>query len=1028
MNPEEERKLNECLNTIIQKVDTVLTQLKAKNETSSTTTTNSISNDPLFNNSVQNNNVNTFTVDITEEELLDKLKDDIENILKDHLPQLSDICSDYIEQFLHEYHFNKEQRVFTQPFTSSILHTLQQNLKGLLMAAKAYPAAWNGDLTAVKKFVKSHSNFKDKSGFWGTTLLWSAARRGHFDIVEYLVESAGCCVNAQNQSDLTHVLINDNDTDRPDTTLLGYNPDPKAGSTALHAACFTNDLKIVEYLINKGANYFIRNQLGETPIQNGKNYTSIQQFFKNYLVTSYINPSDASLPDRTILHCYDRKPNDCIWEYKPINGLKWEKFSQDEEMTLSNSLEPVIEGQTFNTTIYLCVENSTYPVDLPKFFRGSKNQEPNPSDKDKQAWIRCRGSSIANFNIHCIWQLMFVQYETTNPSTSIPSLDASIIPSIYDSKFEIKLHSWYTCDSQLNDLFDETMNYRRRYLEIRRNYIGNIKCNLDLFTFASDNGKTLGFIRWIPKLISNLPNNQNFIKELDNFQAINQYNPIPLTTQRLEQSIQSKSTIDFQLTKIEDNENNEADPIDNLLTIETEADDDDDNLQSTSSVTNNGTWSLTDLINNNIEGEKQSIELFSLNDISTTNDSINENIIPSTNLAEELIIRNISEVENRAKQEEAARQVHAIIENENEQLKTKINALERQISEHLKNQNAFAEDNQRILDSTFESLETAQNELKQKVEHEELINNISKQISIIEYNFPKSNYSIISKWNLIFKNLKALDYPHKNYFKDIVPMMDPHEQNDSILILKGFPVHHERLESIIDCLTGLFQQVQSADELYQQEMNRNKQSLIRTINQIRSTNSLYWTSYRNSLIKLIRNKCNEYIHQFRNYINDQLKIFMNRCIENSTSDFQKDIEDLTNNYIKKETFSSDIDILKTTALNEFIRNNVVLQQKSSKTIPTKESIIALDKHIDKLKKLLTTNDDYKGYELKKFQMIVLLLQRIMIYYNCFLLQLPLFDTSIDLLKKIDQNTVVTIETSTGSGKRYSLSTRERYRF
>ncbi|UJR12813.1 hypothetical protein I4U23_016986 [Adineta vaga] len=40
----------------------------------------------------------------------------------------------------------------------------------------------------------------------------------------------------------------------------------------------------------------------------------------------------------------------------------------------------------------------------------------------------------------------------------------------------------------------------------------------------------------------------------------------------------------------------------------------------------------------------------------------------------------------------------------------------------------------------------------------------------------------------------------------------------------------------------------------------------------------------------------------------------------------------------------------------------------------------------------------------------------MIFYHCFLLQLPLFNSSIDLLNHIQTNTIVTISTATGSGK------------
>jgi hypothetical protein len=265
---------------------------------------------------------------------------------------------------------------------------------------------------------------------------------------------------------------------------------------------------------------------------------------------------------------------------------------------------PVMNDQSFNTTVYLSARESTYTVNLLTFLRGAKNQDPNPSPKDSQAWIRCRGSSIANFDIHCVWQLMFVRHDRINqPKTSTqlppPSLQSSTIPSVYDSKFQIKLHSWYTCDSQLNGLLDETMNYRRRYVDIDNDYVGHVKCNLYTFSFANDKKTILGFIRWIPKFIANTPANQNFIKELDNFQPINQLNPIPLTIKRLEQSIRSKSMTRGKKTQMDDDE---PDPMDHLSIVEIEADDDDDDSdQSTRLVTNTGTWNVADLISNEFD-------------------------------------------------------------------------------------------------------------------------------------------------------------------------------------------------------------------------------------------------------------------------------------------------------------------------------------------------------------------------------------------------------------------------------------------
>ncbi|CAF4584767.1 unnamed protein product [Rotaria sp. Silwood2] len=484
MDSQEEKRLCDCLNLIIQHVSAVLTQLKTKHDldpkppSSSTiadvkstlkTTAITTDDDPLFANSVQNNNVNSFTIDIEEDELLNKLTKDVETILKGSLPRLSPLCSQYFEQFLHQYHFDKDQRVFTQELAANILYNFDQNLKGLLMAAKAYPAALKGDLAVVKKFLRQHPDYKDKSGFWGTTLLFSAARGGHFDLVKNLIESAGCSVDAQNQIELTYALITDNDTARLNANTLGYEPDPKAASTALHAACFSNNIQIVKYLIDKGANYFLRNQLGETPIDNGQCWEPIRTFFEDYLIITYVNRPNALIPKEAIFDCHDRQPNNCVWEYKPVKGFEWEECTMSEHMCLSTSLVPKKDDQPFNSTIYLGSQQSTFPVNLLTFYRGNKNQEPNPSSKDSAAWIRCRGSSIANFDIHCLWQLMFVKYETsknpttTNKSPPPPSLDAITIPSVYDSKFQIKLNSWYTCDSELNDLFDQTMNIEIGY-------------------------------------------------------------------------------------------------------------------------------------------------------------------------------------------------------------------------------------------------------------------------------------------------------------------------------------------------------------------------------------------------------------------------------------------------------------------------------------------------------------------------------------------------------------------------------------
>ena len=604
MEPEAEERLNQCLSSIIEKVDGVLRELGNK-RAAPAATTNAIINDSLLDNSIQNNNVNTFTVDSEENDLLETLTNDIQNILRDHLPQLSTLCSGYIEQQLHQYHFDSHQRVFTEGLTPNVLYSFKHDLNGLLLAARAYPAALSGDTKIVGSFLKSYPSFKDRPGFWATTFLYSAARSNHLRLVSYLIETCGCSVNAQNLTEMSFALINDTDTARANNPHLPYTPDPRFASTALHAACFNNNLDIVKYLIGKGANYFLRNQLGETPIQNGKSHLAIQEFFNDYLVPTYTSIPHAPLPTEPIIDCHDRRPVNCIWEYKPVKGFEWAEFTVSEHNMLSTTLMPRENSQPFNSTTYLTARQGTYNVNLFTFLRGSKNQEPNPSHQDSLAWVRCRGSSIANFDIHCVWQLMFVKYDTKQPSQmEAPSLDSKIFPSLYDSKFEIKLNSWYTCDSKRNVLLDDTMNYRRRYVSIDCNFDNNrggnkiVKCNLYEFTFTNNDRTILGFVRWIPKLIANTSNDQHTIKVLDNFKMINNFNPIPLVTKRLEQLTQSQSATGPSMATTEDDQidTTEGDGDDAPAADDDDDDVSGDNTYSNASLSNVGTWSLNDLL------------------------------------------------------------------------------------------------------------------------------------------------------------------------------------------------------------------------------------------------------------------------------------------------------------------------------------------------------------------------------------------------------------------------------------------------
>ena len=122
---------------------------------------------------------------------------------------------------------------------------------------KAFQAAWDGDQSAVEAFIKKYPTIKDKSGVWGTTLLYSAARNNRLQLVDYLLKRAKCSVNAQNQQHIMRALPNGTISDE------SFDPNPTAGSTALHGACYNGHLDVVKLLIERGADYFLTNHSDE---------------------------------------------------------------------------------------------------------------------------------------------------------------------------------------------------------------------------------------------------------------------------------------------------------------------------------------------------------------------------------------------------------------------------------------------------------------------------------------------------------------------------------------------------------------------------------------------------------------------------------------------------------------------------------------------------------------------------------------------------------------------------------------------
>jgi hypothetical protein len=112
-------------------------------------------------------------------------------------------------------------------------------------------AAFTSDLGAVKAALQTSPELRDRlSRERETTVLYTACRFGHLDLVTYLVEDAGCDVNLPNG--------------------------PRgAASTPLHGAAFGGHTAVVQYLAEHGA-VLKQNDYGDTPLEDLDNSETVK--------------------------------------------------------------------------------------------------------------------------------------------------------------------------------------------------------------------------------------------------------------------------------------------------------------------------------------------------------------------------------------------------------------------------------------------------------------------------------------------------------------------------------------------------------------------------------------------------------------------------------------------------------------------------------------------------------------------------------------------------------------------------------
>ncbi|CAF1611893.1 unnamed protein product, partial [Adineta ricciae] len=990
-NPSDEKYVKRCSEDIVQLIHRTIEQLQPKH---SNTNSNS-----LHQNSVLNTGIYSFTLSKEQETDMDILRVKIERTIDKYYSSMGTLGQKYLLEFLVPYHFNEQQKRFTTSFSMDSLYPFECTLRGASASFDAFQAAWNGDVPSVRDFVQNYPTFKDRPGLHGTTLLYSAARNNHFPLVQYLVEKGQCSVNAQNLQELDKALRIDDGK---------YRAYPSAASTPLHAACFRGHLGIVEYLIGHGADYFIQNQVEETPIDNGKRQDNIRAYFENFLVLSY-SRGTGPFPKEPIKEKCSEDAFDSVWEYKPFEKDHWTLCTPKDAEQLNRSLL-VKDDEEMEQKIYFVADSVISHVSPIIFLRSEENK----GKKNHLSWVRCRGSSIWNFDCYAVWQIMLTKHRNVH-TNHVPSLKAFQLPEIFDSRFRIQTNCWYNCPAEVNLKMDHTMNYRRKIYRLKIDPIADepLTFNFQSFTFTNDEKTIFGYIRWLPKLVSRSESSMKKFQFLDNFENLSQRDPIPYTTNMSRE----KSKPNSDHVPDDDADDLVSSPQSNL---DDEGDDDEFPQDATENRNaNNGDWSIHDLKNKDNNDDDDDDDTQSIHSDDSRSEGLNDYLDSASRGPQSVSTFHETKSAVDHKQLFAIRAELEKKAQMNHDLEEQLKRANEHMNKCLQESKEKSEKQKQDFENLREKIRFLNNEQQKLLEEKNHLQNIEKAIISNHYHNVESEIVqdfLTPRYSSILDYLKLTKIPLKNCPLDnIVKMSFQQTARTYTVTLVGFDAHHQRFKAILTQIRYLLRLQQSAKQFYQKKSDKITNSVKRILLQVRPRTQL-WKEYHRLLLKLFNDQSQVYVTAFDKYINEIAKSLPEQMIFNDSNGVKQEIFSKTEDFMKKHSLLNQSQTFKEQALEQFIKENVLLQKNHLEKQPTKKSISTLEYFIEKIRNTLKTNAQFHGHEVKHYNQIPSLLQRLMIYYCSFKIQLPLFESAEELLSKIEHNVVTTIATSTGSGK------------
>ncbi|CAF0772628.1 unnamed protein product [Didymodactylos carnosus] len=328
------------------------------------------------------------------------------------------------------------------------------------------------------------------------------------------------------------------------------------------------------------------------------------------------------------------------------------------------------------------------------------------------------------------------------------------------------------------------------------------------------------------------------------------------------------------------------------------------------------------------------------------------------------------------------------------------------------------------LKEATDRLKKLEQQLASKDENDRKLKDLAKRVKTIEYR--QIDRALIKDYlagkvpqiTAFLNTIEQVD----EYFRDRIPRLDTMEDHAGNwkLVLSGFQKHHDAFSALLLRLQKLVRATQSAKEYYRRHLRRQKSEITgglrKAVKGQKQISVRTWQHYRTIFMQLVKQKIEDYGTAFDQLINQKQK---SSWIDNAINGepvprLLAAVKQETDNYVSKKPFLKEVNELKHQTFETYIDKEILVQQVKFEKIPSTLSTQVMNEFIARVKQDFKTTAQQNDKIEEQFKPIPKLLKRMQLYYRCFLLQLPLYESAKDLLRKIEKNTVVTIATSTGS--------------